>query len=177
MPNPSQSHILVGQIGGVFWLRIEDKGSFQNSVIVKRAVDRQLAGGIRDFVFDLERCPTMDSTFLGTLTGVARDLRESGGGTVTVVNVNARNEQLLTNLGLDHVLDVDLTGGAWAEERKQVASELALCDQNASLCKTEQAAHVLAAHQALSDANPANASRFKDVIDFLERDLSAQQAQ
>jgi anti-anti-sigma factor len=174
VPNPS--HILVGQIGTVFWLRIEDKGCFQNSVAVKTAVEQRIASGVRDFVFDLERCPMMDSTFLGTLTGVARDLRESGGGRVTVVNVNARNEQLLINLGLDHVLEVDLNGSTWVEERKEVASELALCETIAMPCKTEQAAHVLAAHQALCEANAANASRFKDVIDFLERDLGSHSA-
>ena len=173
---PTPSHILVGQIGKVFWLRIEDKGCFQNSVIVKKAVDQQLKAEVRDFVFDLERCPMMDSTFLGTLTGVARDLRESGGGRVTVLNVNARNEQLLINLGLDHILEVDLNGSTWVEERKEVANELALCEPEAMPCKTEQAAHVLAAHQALCDANAANASRFKDVIDFLERDLGERQA-
>jgi anti-anti-sigma factor len=175
VPNPS--HILVGQIGTVFWLRIEDKGCFQNSVAVKTAVEQRIASGVRDFVFDLERCPMMDSTFLGTLTGVARDLRESGGGRVTVVNVNTRNEQLLINLGLDHVLEVDLNGSTWVDERKEVASELALCETTAMPCKSEQAAHVLAAHQALCEANAANASRFKDVIDFLERDLDSQVAQ
>lgn len=169
------SHILVGQIGSVFWLRVEEKGCFQNSVAVKIAVEQRINAGVRDFVFDLERCSMMDSTFLGTLTGVARNLRQCGGGRVTVVNVNARNEQLLINLGLDHVLEVDLNGSTWAEERKQVASELALCENTAMLCKKEQAAHVLAAHQELCEANAVNASRFKDVIEFLERDLDVKQ--
>ena len=176
-PVPTPSHILVGQIGRVFWLRVEDKGCFQNSVAIKRAVAQRISAGVRDFVFDLERCPTMDSTFLGTLTGVARDLKESGGGRVAVVNINQRNEQLLTNLGLDHVLEVDFNGAAWLDERREVASELELFQTGTVPCKTEQAEHVLAAHRALCDANAANDSRFKDVIDFLERDLGDQSAQ
>lgn len=173
--NPS-SNILVGEIGSVFWLRVEGKGCFQNSMDVKRVVQQKIQGGLRNFVFDLDRCPMMDSTFLGTLTGVARDLRQSGGGRVTVVNVNARNEQLLSSLGLNHVLEVDMEGSAWAEERKVAASELAMCEKTPEVCKTEQAAHVLDAHKALSKANEANASRFRDVIDYLEKDLGDKKA-
>lgn len=168
--NPHSS-ILVGQIGGVFWLRIDGKGCFQNSLSVKTAVQDRIASGVRDFVFDLDRCPMMDSTFLGTMTGVARDLRECGGGTVTVLNVNARNQQLLSSLGLDHVLSVDVDGTAWAEERRQVACELEQCASAAAICKEAQAAHVLQAHQALCEANEANSSRFRDVIDFLEKEV------
>ena len=84
------STILVGQIGNVFWLRVDGKGCFQNSISVKSAVRDRIESGVRDFVFDLDRCPMMDSTFLGTLTGVARDLRDCGGGPVTVLNVTAR---------------------------------------------------------------------------------------
>lgn len=169
--NPHSS-ILVGQIGSVFWLRVDGKGCFQNSLSIKAAVQDRIASGVRDFVFDLDRCPMMDSTFMGTLTGVARDLRECGGGTVTVLNVNARNQQLLSSLGLDHVLTVDADGTAWAEERRQVACELEHCASVSGVCKETQAAHVLEAHQALCEANAANSSRFRDVIDFLEKEVN-----
>jgi anti-anti-sigma factor len=169
------STILVGQIGSVFWLRVEGKGCFQNSISIKHAVQSRIKVGVRNFVFDLDHCPTMDSTFLGTLTGVARDLRDCGGGRVTVLNVNARNQQLLSSLGLDHVLEVDTTGDAWSEERKQASSELAQCAAVGDICKAEQATHVLEAHQALSEANPANAGRFRDVIDFLEKEVGRKQ--
>ena len=79
-------------IDSLFWLRIEGKGCFQNSVDVKRVVRSMMEAGVRNFVVDLERCPTMDSTFLGTLTGIALRLRESGGGRLTVLNANARNQ-------------------------------------------------------------------------------------
>lgn len=166
----SPSTILVGQIGSAFWLRVEGKGCFQNSISVKAAVQSRIKSGVRDFVFDLDRCPTMDSTFLGTLTGVARDLRDCGGGRVTVINVNARNQQLLTSLGLDHVLEVDSDASTWLEERKLASSEL---DQYTptEVAKAAQAAHVLEAHQALSEANPANVGRFRDVIDFLAKEV------
>jgi hypothetical protein len=57
-----------------------------------------------------------------------------------------------------------------------ISSELAQCDKTPEVCKAEQAAHVLDAHKALSKANEANASRFRDVIDYLEKDLGEKKA-
>lgn len=164
--------ILVGQIGQLFWMRVEGKGSFQNSVQVKRCFQTMIEKGERHFVVDLERCPIMDSTFLGTLTGAALNLRESGSGEVSVLNANSRNQQLLTSLGLDHILDVDRDGSKYCSERRQVCSELNTCADETTTCpKEEQAAQVLAAHEALTQANPENAVRFRDVIEFLEQEL------
>ncbi len=166
------SSILVGKIDDLFWLRIEGKGCFQNSVDVKRVVRSVMDSGLRNFVVDLERCPTMDSTFLGTLTLIALQLRKSGGGHLTVLNANARNQQLLSSLGLDHVLEVDTNGTSWAKERQVAAAELAHCE--GGVCaptKSDQAEHVLEAHRALTRANEDNASRFQDVIVFLEKEL------
>ncbi len=164
--------ILVGHIGQLFWIRVEGKGSFQNSVQVKHCFQTMIEKGERHFVVDLERCPIMDSTFLGTLTGAALNLRDSGSGEVSVLNANSRNQQLLTSLGLDHILDVDHDGTKYCSERKQVSSELSNCADEIPPCpKEEQVAQVLAAHEALTQANAENAARFRDVIEFLEQEL------
>ena len=167
----SPAPILVGNIGNLFWMRVDGKGSFQNSVQVKRCFQTMIEKGTRHFVVDLERCPIMDSTFLGTLTGAALNLRELGDGEVCILNANARNRQLLSSLGLDHILDVDNEGSRHEKERKQVCDELGKCGDNATPDKVEQAEHVLEAHEALTKANEANASRFKDVIEFLEKEV------
>ena len=66
-----------------------------------------MEAGTRHIVVDLETCPTMDSTFMGTLTGIAIRLMDHPGGRLQVVNVNDRNRQLLGNLGLDLIFEVD----------------------------------------------------------------------
>lgn len=169
---PSSS-ILVGHVGDVFWIRIDGKGSIQNSVHVKEVIQKMLSCTQRKFVIDLDRCPMMDSTFMGTLTGAALNLTESGGGTIAVVNANARNQQLLSSLGLDSLLDVDADGSIWAKERAEVAYALTEHNTELAVSKSEQAEHVLSAHQALCEANQANAVRFQDVIDFLQREVKA----
>ena len=170
---PAAPTILVGRIGKVFWLRVEGRGSFQNSVQVKRAFQTVLDEGTQDLVVDLEHCPMMDSTFLGTLTCTALNLLEKGAGSLSVLNANVRNQQLLTDLGLNHILDVDVSGTLWPEERRAVCAELSDCAEKGASCKEEHTEHVLTAHRVLSDVSRQNQSRFRDVIHFLEKELSS----
>jgi len=163
--------ILVGKVGAVFWVRVEGRGTFQNSVPVKQVLRTMMDNGSRSFVVDLERCPLMDSTFLGTLTGAALNLRELGGGHLSILNANQRNQQLMTSLGLDYILEVDKDGSAWPAERAQATAQLALCpDSLDAPCKEAQSANVLDAHQTLADLSEENECRFRDVIDFLQRE-------
>lgn len=169
----SPTHILVGTIGRVFWMRVDGRGTFQNSLQAKKAMQSVMSRGMKDLVVDLERCPMMDSTFLGMLTGTALNLRESGGGTLSVLNANQRNLQLLTSLGLDHILELDRDGKLWAAERKQACTALQSCSEPSTECKEAQTQHVLAAHQALAEVSDENECRFHDVIEFLEQELEA----
>ena len=170
--NPSSS-ILVGQIGQVFWIRVEGRGTFQNSLQLKQVLQSTMADGLHRFVLDLERCPMMDSTFLGTLTGAALRLREVNEGSLSVLNSNERNEQLLESLGLDHLLDVDREGTSWPEERRIAIEQLSKCRQEGATENEDQTEHVLEAHQALADVSDDNACRFKDVIVFLQKEVAA----
>jgi anti-anti-sigma factor len=163
--------ILVGWIGRVFWLRVEGKGTFQCSLQVKRAFQAVIQAGARDLVVDLERCSVMDSTFLGTLTYAAIAQRKRGGGSFTILNANPRNLQLLTDLGLNHVMEVDANGTAWPEERRIAGQMLAACSEPGEANQQEQARHVLEAHQSLSGLSRSNQQRFSDVIHFLEQEI------
>jgi len=151
-------------------MRVDGRGTFQNSLQAKKALQRVMGQGVKDFVVDLERCPMMDSTFLGMLTGAALNLREAGGGTLSVLNANQRNLQLLTSLGLDHILDLDQDGHLWTEERRQACEALQHCGETNEF-KEAQTEHVLAAHLALAGVSAANECRFHDVIEFLEKEL------
>lgn len=171
---PASSSILVGRLGNLFWLRVEGRGTFQNSIQVRDAFERMTAAGVRQFVVDLERCPIMDSTFLGTLTGAAVNLRDLG-GSVSLLNANPRNLQLVRSLGLDFILEVDADGTRWQDERRQVSALLAQCAESAPVSREEQTGHVLEAHQALAGLSQDNQCRFQDVIEFLEKELGARE--
>jgi len=171
--------ILVGHWPNkVVWIRVRGKGSFQNSPQVRECVDRMIAAGERRFVVDLAECPVMDSTFMGTLTGVARGLRTVEGGTLDVLNANLRNVQLMRSLGLDHVFDLDSDGKAWGEERLAVAARFRNSEGLAplQLSRREQTEFVLRAHEELAVADVANAPRFEDVITYLRKELDESRA-
>src|SRR5215212_10244135 len=114
MPVITQPAILVGTANRTVWVRVEGKGSFLNSTGLKEFTKEMINRGYREFVVDLKSCPVMDSTFMGTLAGVALRLRELGQGQIRVVNLNERNFDLLGNLGLDQLFSIDGDGGAGA---------------------------------------------------------------
>jgi len=159
------SSVLVGHFGRSVWLKVEGKGTFQNSAGIKEFVRKMIQRGSRDFVVDLGGCELMDSTFMGTLAGVALRLREIGQGSLRAVNVNERNASLLENLGLDQLFTVEQGAGVVApvemSESPAVSPEVG-----------EQKEAVLEAHEALVEADSHNAGKFKDVIEYLRQELA-----
>ena len=67
-------------------------------------------GGETSFVIDLLDCPAMDSTFMGTLAGLAMRLSRVGGGKMHLNGVCDRNRQSLEDLGLEKLLEIDPPG-------------------------------------------------------------------
>ena len=120
----------------------------------------------RVFVVDLADCPVMDSTFMGTLAGLALRLRESENGSLLVCNVNERNADLLRNLGLNNLFTVESKADAADQAESTLSSD-------GSLSRLDHAACMIEAHEALVDADPENFARFKDVLEYLKQDLRA----
>jgi anti-anti-sigma regulatory factor len=147
-------------------VRVEGKGSFQNSGGLKEFAARMIGRGAREFVVDLKSCPVMDSTFMGTLTGMALRLQEVDNGRVQIVNLNDRNRDLLANLGLDHLFVLNqMPEAVNAPEGQKPLEEAPKLDA------VEQARTMLEAHEALVEAEPENLSKFKDVLEFLRQDI------
>jgi len=157
------SSILVGNLGRTVWVKVDGRGTFQNSPGVKEFVKQMIQRGHRDFVVDLAGCELMDSTFMGTLAGVALRLREIGQGGLRTVNVNDRNASLLENLGLDQLFSVEAGPAASAPETLQQA----VADSEKDAKGT-----VLEAHEALIEADAHNAVKFKDVVEYLRQELT-----
>jgi len=162
------SSILVGVCGPSVWVKVEGKGSFLNSDNLKEFASEMLNRGYREFVVDLADCATMDSTFMGTMARLALQLRELGQGNLHIVHCGNRNQQLLSGVGLDRIFDIDANGGSppgcsplgqtftarSPEERKKTQTKI-----------------MLEAHEALCEAAPENTLRFKEVLDFLRREI------
>lgn len=144
------------------WIHVEGRGNFQGSAPLKKFVQAMILRGYREFVVDLEACEHMDSTFMGTLTGISQNLRELGQGSLRTLNVSPRNVELFVNLGLDMLFSVEAMGGTPVKPAEAGAQLLQL-----PMDAGPERELVLSAHQALVAANPANAERFRDVLAYL----------
>ena len=132
-------------------VRVEGKGSFLNSTGLKDFAKEMVNRGFREFAVDLCHCPVMDSTFMGTLAGIALRLRELGQGQLRVTNLNERNRDLLANLGLDQLFTIE--SGANRRRRKPPSSRLS---RRRAPDKVTQAKTMLEAHEAcVLEANPS----------------------
>jgi anti-sigma B factor antagonist len=147
---------------------VEGKGSFLNSGNLKEFAQEMVNRGYREFVIDLEHCAMMDSTFMGTMAGVALRLKELGHGHLYVVHCGTRSRELLSGLGLDQIFSIH-TNGSIAPECESL--EPGKSPDTPSEQKHEQAKTMLEAHEALCRVAPENIPRFKDVLDYLKQDL------
>lgn len=148
---------------------MEGKGSFLNSSGLKEFARAMINRGHREFVVDLRNCPVMDSTFMGTLAGIALRLREIGQGALHVTHLNDRNRDLLRNLGLDQLFAIDLCGITPPTAADTPARTL---EAEAGPDRAAQAQTMLEAHEALVEAAPENLTKFKDVLEYLKQDLA-----
>jgi anti-sigma B factor antagonist len=158
------SGILTGRQNGQVWLRIDGRGSHQNTCELKAYVQQQIEthGGQRVIV-DLSFCTGMDSTFMGMLRCLSNRL-EGTGGDLHVIHAGSRNLELLRGLGLDHLFTVDeqeehLAAGTTAPEMQPLNA--------AAVCKQERTSVCLEAHEALVAADERNAPKFRDVIELM----------
>ena len=158
--------ILVGTANRTVWVRVEGKGTFLNSTGLKEFSKEMINRGHREFVIDLRNCPLMDSTFMGTLAAIGLALRGLGQGELRAINLNERNRDLLTNLGLDQLFTL---GGN--EENGVAPAVPATPLDGAPVDKETQKQTMLEAHEACVAADGANAAKFKDVIEYLKQDL------
>ncbi len=162
-----ESSIQVGVNGPAVWVKVEGKGSFLNSGNLKEFAREMVDRGYREFVIDLANCAMMDSTFMGTMAGVALRLKELGRGHLHVVHCGNRSRELLSGLGLDQIFSIH-ANGALAPECESLRQK---SSGESSKKKREQAETMLEAHEALCEAAPENFFRFKDVLDYLKQDL------
>src|SRR4030095_8856374 len=122
--------------------------NFLKSGSLKEFAREMVNRGYREFVFDLQECVMMDSTFMGTMAGMALRLKELGQGRLHVIHCGERSLELLSGLGLDQILDIQ-THGTTAPECEELAEKSGRPADGSADAKREQAGTMLEAHEAL----------------------------
>jgi len=164
MPETPLAVYLVDAQSDPVAIRIEGRASFQNSACVHEFFKNMIAEGKTRFVMDFSACSSMDSTFLGVLAGTALQLRKlTPQGSLVLARVEARNLELVRNLGLHRLLTID-TGEAVIES---VAGAKPLTCK--ARTEVESARLVLQAHENLIQVDETNRKKFEDVLSFLKK--------
>tara|TARA_R100000027_G_scaffold391_2_gene474 strand:+ start:4630 stop:5136 length:507 start_codon:yes stop_codon:yes gene_type:complete len=147
-------------------LRIDGRASYMTSAPVNHLFTHMLDRSRSNFLIDFRKCTGMDSTFLGILAGAAmRIKREYPEGGLQLCNLNTRNLELVKNLGLHRILTVLPTMGE--DEQSDSESEAGFKSLPNQSVESQS---MLAAHKNLIKADGSNASKFEDVIKFLEKE-------
>lgn len=148
------------------YVRVHGRGTFKMGPSLKEfgmaAVDR----GCTRILVEMADCTGMDSTFMGTLAGLAVQI-EKCSGAVILLNATEKNKLLIKMLGLTRLVKFDVDIGA---ETNMPAMAERLPVQNDKRELTEVMIH---AHEVLVDVAPENIVKFKDVLTFLRDDLKS----
>jgi anti-anti-sigma regulatory factor len=144
--------------------QVEGIARMADGVVLRRAGEQALAEGAETLRVDLRRCDYMDSTFVGTLLVLKRDLDRRGWGRYALVSPSLPCSQLLRQMGIDCVCtvleeDAPPTDG-WIDLSGE-APEIQTCKGD-----------VLQAHQELAGLEGPAAERFREVLRCLRGDSS-----
>jgi hypothetical protein len=134
--------------------------------------DERIADGENCLVVDLGGCTGMDSTFMGTLAGMAARLSANEGGVLQIADSGPRNRRSLEDLGLDFLLEIDPPSASWRGNVDGIRGNLRPPAVNGLSGQLQRTAHVLEAHQILSETNDKNAREFSNVVKLLENELA-----
>ncbi len=138
--------------------------------------DERIAAGETCLVVDLGGCSGMDSTFMGTLAGMAARLSGHDGGVLQIADSGTRNRRSLEDLGLDFLLDIDPPAAPWRGNVDLIRGSLTPPQLTKNIASSlQRTQHVLEAHQTLVETNDHNAREFSNVVKLLENELAEKQ--
>ena len=159
-----KSTVLVAREADLAYIQVNGRGSFQNAGHFKSFYSEVIKNGAQRFVIDLKNCTYLDSTFLGTMTGLGKELKDSPTGKLQIINSSTRNFELMQSLGLDRLFQIQSNGLGYKPEQMQELENKPGTKENTGLTMLE-------AHENLMGWDERNVSKFKDVVEYLRDDL------
>lgn len=140
--------------------------------MMKAFADERISAGEKCLVVDLDACTGMDSTFMGTLAGIASKLSAVDGGKLQIASADERNRRSLEDLGLDFLMEIDPPDAIWQNKLNATRGELKPIGATATSDPRTSGLHVLEAHRKLSALNEKNEQAFSAVVSMLEKETA-----
>ena len=156
--------VIVGCIGPTVVVRVEGAGTLFNSQPLQAFIRTALDSGAGEFVFDLEACSYVDSTFLGVMAGLAQRLSGVGKPKPQVVNASEPLLTIMRRVGLPHLVEIG--------DRALAELEAATVLEPVELTKLDRGRHMLYAHLQLSELSPDNEAQFATLVATLKANVA-----
>jgi anti-anti-sigma regulatory factor len=166
------SSLMVGVFEHVVCIKVCGKADFTSSLDLKKLINELWHRGHNRFVFELCDCVTMDSTFLGMLSGIGLkfcDGKAPEGPPLELFNPNPRIAEVLDSLGVAHLFKITRNADPLAYKFEPISKAT-------DVTREEVTRTCLEAHQTLMEIKPENINKFKDVAQFLAEDLKRLEA-
>ena len=190
----TSSSVSVATFNNSIWICIKGRASFKSSTDLRDWIQPMIEKNVYNYVIDLIDCDQMDSTFMGTMAGIAQRLRAKKQGLLRVINANEVNRELMEGLGLDQLFTIQrlALGKEMPPEGDHVPFETIShreCSQSESeptksqdikvnhivgsnLSKKNHLEEVvLSAHEALIGVKKSNEKKFKNLLEVMRRRL------
>lgn len=139
---------------------------------MKLWAESQLDAGVKTVVVDLETCTGMDSTFMGTMAGIAMRLAKLPDAKLQVASANDKSRSSLEDLGLSSLIEINPPEAEWSSNLESIRESL----KASCATSVDQTQHVFDAHKQLCDADSSNDEKFNTVLDVLEAELANRQS-
>jgi anti-sigma B factor antagonist len=148
-------------------IKVCGKADFTSSLDLKKLINELWQRGHHRFVFELCDCVTMDSTFLGMLSGLGLKFGEGNGqqgSPLELFNPNSRIADVLDSLGVAHLFKITRRPDPLTYNFTPLAKA-------PDVTRADVTRNCLEAHKTLMEIKPENVNKFKDVAQFLAEDL------
>ncbi|MGE4071636.1 MAG: STAS domain-containing protein [Lysobacterales bacterium] len=156
--------IAEAQSAGIHFLKLGGELRHDNAAPLERLIENWFSADpvtVKAAVIDLNELRFMDSTVIGLLAVIVRELAERGLPMATVFSTQPEINQLLHSLRLDEAVTLVEAGS----EAGSQLSPAAVRDQPGQV----SAASILRAHEQLIELNEANRAAFQPVVDLLRQ--------
>ena len=156
--------IAEAQSAGVHFLKLGGELRHDNAAPLEQLIEGWFSAdavAVESVVIDLNELRFMDSTVIGLLACIVRELAERALPPATVFSTQPEINQLLHSLCLDDAVTLVEAGSAPGS----TLSLAAVGDQMGQV----SAASILRAHEQLIELNEANRAAFQPVVDLLRQ--------
>ena len=183
MNQSKRDYIAVARGSDLVVIRVMGRGTMLTAPALAEFAEEQRRTGFKRFVFDLEHCEGLDSTFMGTMvgmhialagdcrssehtrTGVPKsDDKESVQTAISAVNITAELRKIFDMLGVDKF--VKLRGSC---DLGRLETTM-LPEKN--IAPEERHQMILKAHQNLVEIDRRNEEHFGELLKSLECELA-----